>query len=125
MQHTKIKQFVPLFGLLLPMVWCSANDNRIADGYSVILIKEAHVQSMPKGSSIQATIDGHYLTVAFLENLGQVSVEISAIDDGLIVDYMTMTTPNGYQYYIVNTGDYIVTFTLENGDEYYGLFTVE
>jgi hypothetical protein len=35
-----------------------------------------------------------------------------------------MATPNGYQYYIPNTGDYIVTFTLENGDVYYGEFTV-
>ena len=33
-------------------------------------------------------------------------------------------TPNGLQFYIPNTGDYIVNFTLPNGDEYYGEFTV-
>jgi hypothetical protein len=32
--------------------------------------------------------------------------------------------PNDLQIYIPNTGDYIVTFTLPNGDEYYGEFTV-
>ena len=36
---------------------------------------------MPKGSSIQATIDGHYLTVVFLENLGQVNIVITDAND--------------------------------------------
>lgn len=95
------------------------------DGGVTIGVIEASTCSSPsKANSIIATLLGHYVTVVFTENLGQVSVEITAVDDGLIVDYMTMTTPNGYQYYIVNTGTYIVTFTLENGDEYYGEFSV-
>ena len=95
----------------------------MADGVSHITIKEAKVQSAPKGSSIQASINGHLLTVVFLENLGQVTVEIITSTDSP-VDFITMATPNGYQYYIPNTGDYIVTLTLENGDVYYGEFTV-
>jgi hypothetical protein len=118
------KRLLLVITFLLFATWCNAAIVQSSDGYSAIQVKEANVQHTPKGSSIQATIDGHYLTVAFLENLGQVSVEITAVDDGLIVDYMTMTTPNGYQYYIVNTGTYIVTFTLENGDVYYGQFSV-
>ena len=38
--------------------------------------------------------------------------------------YTSVLTPNGMQFYILNVGNYIVTFTLPNGDEYYGEFTV-
>lgn len=123
MRHTKIKQAALLLGLILQTVWCGANENRIVDGYSAILVKEANVQSMPKGSSIQASINGHYLTVVFTENLGQVNIEITSIlNDYLETDYVL--TPNGLLFYIPFTGDYIITFTLPNGDEYYGEFTV-
>ena len=72
MQHTKLKKFVILLGLILPTVWCGANGIQVVDGHSLIIIKEAHVQSAPKGSTIRASIDGHTLTVTFTENLGQV-----------------------------------------------------
>ena len=107
--------------IFLPAVWCYAADTY--DGYSAIQVKEANVQHTPKGSSIQATIDGHYLTVVFTENLGQVAVEITT-SSGTPVEYLAMTTPNGQVFYIALPGDYIVNFTLSNGDEYYGEFTV-
>lgn len=121
--YKNLKHFILLFGLLLPIAWCGATTLILKDGYSAIQVKVAQVQSVPKGSSIQASINGHLLMVAFLENLGQVTVEITTSMDSP-VDFITMATPNGYQYYIPNTGDYIVTFTLENGDVYYGEFTV-
>ena len=121
MRNTTIKQFILLLGLMLPVAWCGANTTN--DGYSHIQIKESHVQSVPKGSTIQASINGHLLVVVFSENLGQVAVEVST-SMGTTVDYTSTITPNGIQFYIPNTGDYIVTFTLLNGDEYYGEFTV-
>ena len=123
MRQTKIKQFVLLVGLLLPTVWCGAISTYLEDGDSHIEIKQSHVQSTPKGSTIQATIDGHTLTVVFTENLGQVAVEVSSAS-GTSVHYSLTPTPNGFQVYITNNGDYIITFTLPNGDEYYGEFTV-
>lgn len=48
----------------------------------VVIIVESSVQGAPKGSSIEATIDGHILSVVFLENLGQVSVEICSANGG-------------------------------------------
>ena len=123
MKIIKFKQIVLLVGLLLPTVCCNANNMLLNDGFSHILIKESVLTGAPKGSSIQASINGHLLMVAFLENLGQVTVEITTATDSP-EDFITMATPNGYQYYIPNTGDYIVTFTLENGDVYYGEFTV-
>ena len=95
----------------------------MTDDYSVILLKETHVQNAPKGSTIQASIDGHTLTVVFTENLGQVAIAITTAS-GASVDCISTLTPNGVNLYIPLAGDYIVTFTLPNGDEYYGEFTV-
>ena len=77
MQKLNLKQIILLLGFLLPAVWCDAIVTNVEDGLSHILIKEGTVQGMPKGTSIQASIDGHYLTVAFTENLGQVAIEIT------------------------------------------------
>ena len=59
----------------------------------------------------------------FTENLGQVTIEITT-DTGLPVDFFSTQTPNGVMFYIPNTGSYVITFTLPNGDEYYGEFEV-
>ena len=119
----KFKQFIVLLALMLPVAWCSATIIHSTDGNSAIQIKESHVQGAPKGSTIQASIDGHTLTVVFTENLGQVAVEVSSAV-GTSVHYSLTPTPTGVQVYIPDTGDFIVTFTLSNGDEYYGEFTI-
>lgn len=123
MQKVNFKQLVLLLALLLVAVWCGANSTNLMDGLSHIVIKEGTVQGPPKNFSIQASVNGHYLTVSFTENLGQVAIEVSTVS-GISVEFTSTPTPNGVQCYIPNTGDYIVTFTLTNGDEYYGEFTV-
>ena len=123
MRHVKIKQFILLLGLLFQTAWSGANGTLSFDGYSHIEIKESILQGAPKGSTIQAYINGHTLTVSFTENLGNVAIEITTAT-GSPVDYFTTPTPNGLLFYIPLTGDYIITFTLPNGDEYYGEFTV-
>jgi hypothetical protein len=125
MRNKKInfKQFVLLISLLLTTVWCMANGIQQMDGHSHINIKAGFVQGAPKSSTIQAAIDGHMLTVVFTENLGQVTIEITTTS-GASVEYLWVHTPNGIQTYLPLNGDYIITFTLPNGDEYYGEFTV-
>ncbi len=123
MQKHKLNIYVLLLGLLSLATWQQAYGFILSDGYSHINIKEAHVEGVPKGSSIQASINGHALTVSFTENLGQVAIEVSTVS-GISVEFTSTPTPNGVQCYIPNTGDYIVTFTLTNGDEYYGEFSV-
>ena len=119
---THIKSNV-LIGFLLLMTWGIASADNLKGEHSHIQVKEKKVQGMPKGSSIQATIDGHYLTVVFLENLGQVNIVITdAYDNEIRVE--STPTPTGVNIYISNTGSYVVTFTLPNGDEYYGEFEV-
>ena len=123
MQKFKLKCLVLLIGLLLPTVWYGSYGICSEDGHSHIFIKEGNVQGIPKGSTIQASIIGHTLIVVFAENLGQVAVEVTTIS-GAPVDGTSTITPNGIQIYIPLAGDYIVNFTLPNGDEYYGEFTV-
>lgn len=77
-----------------------------------------------RSSSISASINGHSLYVVFLQNIGQVTIEISNVF-GVTLNIEATETPSGYMYYIPLTGTYTVTFTLENGDEYYGEFEVK
>lgn len=123
MRNVKIKHFVLLLGLVLSVAWGNAEDIHVIDGHSHIAVKAANVQGAPKGSSIHASIDGHTLVVAFAENLGDVAVEISTAS-GVTVENLWAHTPNGLQTYLPLCGDYVITFTLPNGDEYYGEFTV-
>ena len=101
MLRLKIKQIILLIGLLLPTAWCGANGTILSDRHSHIQINEAQVEGAPKGSTIQATINGHELTVVFTENLGQVAVEVSSAS-GTSVHYSLTPTPNGFQVYITN-----------------------
>ena len=120
---SKIKQIVLLFGFLLPTVLATAHSNSFHDGPSNINIQVAQVQGNPKTNSILASINGHTLTVTFTENLGDVQIDITTASGGA-VSYGHVWTPDSYIAYIPNTGDYIVTITLGNGDEYYGEFEV-
>lgn len=116
-----IKRFVLLFGIFLSITCGYASI--VEDGHSNVPIKEGRVQGIPKGSSIEATINGHALSVVFLENLGEVNIEINTANGGE-VETVSIYTPNGVNFYIPDTGSYIVFFTLPNGDEYYGEFEV-
>ncbi|MBR3710951.1 MAG: DUF3244 domain-containing protein [Bacteroidales bacterium] len=102
---------------------CDAYVIKTIDGNSRILIKESHVQGVPKGFTISATIDSHTLVASFSQNIGQVQIEVSTIN-GVDIETSVSETPNGVSIYIPYTGSYIVTFTLPNGDEYYGEFEV-
>lgn len=121
MRLSKIK-FVLLLGFLMPTYFCGAYGFNNNDNNSIV-IKVGHTQSFPKDSSIQASIDGHTLTVVFTENLGQVNIEVSSVSGGE-TQVESTPTPNGVIFYIADTGSYIVTFFLLNGDEYYGEFEV-
>ena len=125
----KLTKLVLMLSLILSGALCHASgvagqeNEKGNDGTPISIIKKASHSISEKGNSIIATINGNVLTVVFTENLGQVSIEI-ATNTGVTVDCMSMLTPDGFQFFIPNTGDYIVTFTLPNGDEYYGEFTV-
>ena len=121
MRHKKNKRLPLLLGLMLSAIWCWGNN--FFDGYSHIQIKEAQVQGVPRTNSIVASINGHTLSVVFLENLGQVHVEVDSVSGGE-TQYQSTPTPDGMDFFITDTGSYIVYFNLANGDVYYGEFEV-
>lgn len=77
MRRSTIRHYLVLSAAMLLSVWCEAKDNYTRDGYEPIPVKEATVQSSPKGSAIQVYLNGNLLVVTFSENMGQVSVEVA------------------------------------------------
>ncbi len=122
LRFSKTKPILLMLGLLFSTMVCGAYGHIVNDG-SNITIQTTHANGAPKDMYIQAAIDGHYLTVVFTENLGQVAIAIESSIYGEVSTQST-PTPNGVIIYISNTGSYTVTFTLPNGDEYYGEFDV-
>lgn len=98
-------------------------DLHLFDGFNLIIVQETHSQNSPKSSSIQATVNGHYLSVVFTANMGQVTVMVTDANVTEI-DSATCYTPNSVGFYIPNAGSYIVTFNFADGDSYYGEFEI-
>lgn len=94
------------------------------EGIRIGLIEAISSSEPSRGNSINPSINGHVLTVVFSENIGQVYVEVSLVGGGE-TQVESTPTPNGVIFYIPNAGSYVVTFTLSNGDVYYGEFTVD
>lgn len=124
----KLKEMILMLCFILSGALCYAHgearmENEREKGILVEIKDSTGLSGLDKSNTITALINGHVLSVTFSENLGQVSVEV-ATSAGVSVQCLSVLTPNGLQVYIPNTGNYIVTFTLSNGDEYYGEFTV-
>ena len=121
----RIKCIVLLLGIILPTAFSFANSGLTTekDGVETIVINQNSNNGEDRSGSISASIDSHILTVSFTENLGQVTIRILN-ENNISIDCITTPTPTGYQIYIPSAGRYIVTFTLPNGDEYYGEFEV-
>ena len=125
----KLKQMILMLCLILSGAFCYANST-VGKGNEkderpvpIELTQSTGVSSLDKSNAISPFINGHVLVVAFSENLGQVSVEVATVS-GASVQCLSVLTPNGLQVYIPNTGNYVVTITLSNGDVYAGEFTV-
>ena len=124
----KLRQMILMLCFILSGALCYAHgeariENEKGEGIPIEVIECVSLSGSDRGNSINPTLDGHVLTVAFNENLGQVSVEV-ATASGALVQCLSVLTPNGLQVYIPNAGNYIVTFTLSNGNVYAGEFTV-
>ncbi|MBO2523963.1 MAG: hypothetical protein IKQ09_06185 [Bacteroidales bacterium] len=110
-----------LITCMLGMMGLSYANNYVAEDNLTVLASKNGGDD--KGSSITADINGNTLTVAFSQNLGEVTVEISTAS-GATIFCLSVQTPTGYQYFIPASGSYVVTFTLQNGNEYYAEFVI-
>ena len=122
----KITTLILMLCLVLSGAFCYASAvarTETKEEGAILIKQKAHHGGVDKSGSIAPSINGNVLTVVFTENLGQVDIEVTTSTGGY-VQANSCITPNGIQFYIPNAGNYIVTFTLPNGDEYYGEFTV-
>ena len=121
----QIKKSIILCCILLmtALVFATTTSYVQSDGGS-ILIKETNAHGgLDRSNTIEASINGHTLSIVFTQNIGHVTVEV-ATDTGTPVDSQSLATPDSAQFYIAATGNYVFTITLSNGDEYYGEFSV-
>lgn len=111
--------------LLLTVTFCDGKSivNSNEDGAPITIIRTSNYGGDDKSSSIIASINGHYLSVTFTENLGEVTTRIYD-ESGTPVDCSYIGTPSCDMFYIPLAGRYIVVFTLSNCSEYTGEFDV-
>ena len=125
----KFKEIILMLCLILSGAFCYTHgEARTGNETDWVLIPiettiTTGASGLDRSGSILPTLDGHILTVVFNENMGQVSMVVATIS-GTTVESLLVPTPNDIQVYIPNAGNYIVTFTLSNGDVYAGEFTV-
>ena len=122
MRIKTFKQGVLLLTFLLLAVCTDALGSSI-DNPTNIVIQGQVIYGTPRESSIEVTLDGHWLSVVFLENLGRVTIEVLDSDGNDTLTEST-PTPNGLNIYIPYAGSYVIYFTLSNGDIYYGEFDI-
>ena len=118
-----IMLFSTLFGALCYAYGETRTENEKREGIPIELIQSASTVEPSRSNTILPILDGHVLSLVFTENLGLVSIEVTTVN-GSSVETTSIYTPNSVNIYIPNTGNYLVTFTLFNGDEYYGEFEV-
>lgn len=93
---TKLKLTTLLFMLSFLIVSSHAANISIIQTENVPVVMTAETQHSgdDKSGSMLANINGHTLTIAFTENLGEVSIEVQN-GDGVPVDLSIMDTPTG------------------------------
>lgn len=59
MKYLKNRLIVLMLMLMIPNAWTLADNCYLSDNHHPIQIKASHVQGVPKGFTIQASINGH------------------------------------------------------------------
>ena len=124
----KVSKFVLMLCFVLSAALSYAHsatrtENKKGEGITIEVKEKTCHGGLDKSNAIFASINGHVLTVFFSENLGQVTIEVTTAT-GTPMDCLSTQTPNGVNLFVPLAGDYIITFTLPNGDVYFGEFTV-
>ncbi len=84
----------------------------------------ANIEQPKSDIPVSATIDGHALTIYINENVGIAHIMVTN-RNGVYTDSDNLFhTPDMATLLIEDEGFYTVTITLNNGDVYYGDFTV-
>lgn len=80
-----------LFGACCYAIGARVTESQEKGGTPKLTIIKSHHAGSDKSGSISASINGHYLAVAFTENLGQVAVEITTASGTTVENYWSFT----------------------------------
>jgi hypothetical protein len=120
------KKLTLLFAMLLMSTFMmKAKQTSTKEGVDVISVMSAsHHSDQDRSNAISAEILSHTLTISFNEGI-EITYLMVSDSNGAIVEYDNMITgPNTKCIYISECGYYRMDIVLNNGDIYYGYFTV-
>lgn len=119
------------FFLIVAAVVCLANlgscskENDPSNQSTSIIIKKAtsHGSSDKTGIPSEVPIVDNKLSINFTEAIGIVDVSIST-KKGKLVQRFLISTPCSVETFVIESGTYNITFTLDDGSEYGGNFAI-
>lgn len=120
------KKLTLLFAVLLMSTFMmNAKQTSTKEGFDLISIMAgSHHADQERNLSITAEIISHTLTISFNEGT-EITYLMVSDSNGAVVEYDNMITgPNTKCIYISECGYYRIDIVLNNGDIYYGYFTV-
>jgi hypothetical protein len=120
------KKLTLLFALLLMSTFMmKAKQTSTKEGFDLISIMAAIQNSdVDRSNAISAEILSHTLIISIHQNVGIAHIMVRD-SNGAIVEYENLTSsPNTSRIYIDECGYYRIDIVLNNGDMYYGYFTV-
>ena len=122
---TKFKTIIFVLCLTIgaSLVFANNTDFGKTDGRPITVVKANGHGGEDRSSTIIASINGHNLTIDFIDDIGPVTIKITD-DSEVTLDIDYRETPTGYLYFIPSTGHYVIVITLSNDDEYEGEFDV-
>ncbi len=90
-----------------------------------IIIKKAAIHGSSDKTGIPTEIPyiGKELLIDFTDSIGMVNVNIST-KAGKTIQMFDVSTPTHLRAYVKKRGKYTITFTLDDGSEYGGDFTI-
>lgn len=115
------------FTFILVLLFLAAEAQCISENDKIEIRKryaDADSNGSYRSNSISADIDGNLLSIYFLENVGIAHIVISRNGEVYIDNENVFSTPHRASFIIADAGDYRMDITLNNGEQYYGCFSV-
>ena len=120
------KSFTLLFALLLQATFVlEAKQTSIKEGVNILSVYSANVNcDQDRSQVVTADITSHTLTISIHQNVGITQIMIRDSNGAMVELENILTSPETTCIYISECGYYRVDIVLNNGDIYYGYFTV-
>ena len=123
---TKKLSLTLLFALLLQVTFTlEAKQTSLKEGVNILSVKIGSINgAQERDPAVSADIMGHTLTISIHKNVGIAQINIRDTNNVVVEVDNIISSPETTCIYISDNGFYRVDIVLNNGDLYYGFFTV-